>query len=398
MTKIDFDQPIERTRTYSLKFDARQRLFGRDDAIPLWVADMDFAAPDAVTKALVDRAQHPVYGYSEYPADLYEVTRQWFLRRHNWSIEAEHILICPGVVPSLHATIMALTEQQDQVIVQPPVYFPFFSAVKETHRELVLNPLTLFDDRYQINFEQLAAQAEDGAKMLLLCSPHNPGGRVWTEAELLQLLDIARQYQLIIVSDEIHADLVFTGHKHIPLASLTKDVPVITAVSASKTFNIAGLGMSMLILPNPQHKQAIEEVFNSWHVSAANPFSIAATIAAYRTGDEWLDQLLVYLQRTYEWVQQFFAENLPKIRVLPLQSTYLIWLDCHALQLNDSQLRSFFVQQAGVAMNPGLMFGEGGSGFMRMNIAAPIAVIQQACQQILVAWEKAATASYKAQN
>ena len=387
MTKIDFDQQIDRSGTYSLKYDARQRLFGREDAIPLWVADMDFAAPEAVTNALTSRAQHPLYGYSEYPEALYQATQEWFLRRHQWQIDSQHILICPGVVPSLHATIMALTEEHDQVIAQPPVYFPFFSAVTETQRDLILNPLRLVDGYYQINYEQLAEQAAAGAKMLLLCSPHNPGGRVWSESELHALLDIARQYQLIIISDEIHADLVFSGQKHIPLASLADDVPVITAVSASKTFNIAGLGMSMLIVPNTEHKKAIESVFNSWHVSAANPFSIEATIAAYQHGEQWLDELLVYLQQTYQWVQDYFAEHLPKIRVLPLQSTYLLWLDCQALLLDDKQLRSFFVQQAGVAMNPGAMFGEGGSGFMRMNIAAPRAIIEQACQQIALAWE-----------
>ncbi len=386
MSKIDFDLQIDRSGTYSLKYDARKRLFGREDAIPLWVADMDFAAPEAVTNALTSRAEHPVYGYSEYPEALYQATQEWFQRRHQWQIDSQHILICPGVVPSLHATIMALTEEHDQVIAQPPVYFPFFSAVTETQRDLILNPLRLVDDYYQINYEQLAEQAAAGAKMLLLCSPHNPGGRVWTETELTKLLDIARQYQLIIISDEIHADLVFQGQKHIPLASLADDVPVITAVSASKTFNIAGLGMSMLIVPNTEHKKAIESVFNSWHVSAANPFSIEATIAAYQHGDQWLDQLLVYLQQTYNWVQDYFAEHLPKIRVLPLQSTYLLWLDCQALQLDDKQLRTFFVQQAGVAMNPGAMFGEGGSGFMRMNIAAPRAIIEQACQQIVLAW------------
>lgn len=386
MSKIDFDQQIDRSGTFSLKYDARQRLFGREDSIPLWVADMDFAAPEAVTNALTSRAQHPLYGYSEYPEALYQATQEWFLRRHQWQIDSQHILICPGVVPSLHATIMALTEEHDQVIAQPPVYFPFFSAVTETQRELVLNPLRLVDDYYQINYEQLAEQAA-GAKMLLLCSPHNPGGRVWSETELTKLLEIARQYQLIIISDEIHADLVFNGQKHIPLASLADDVPVITAVSASKTFNIAGLGLSMLIVPNTEHKKAIESVFNSWHVSAANPFSIEATIAAYRHGEQWLDELLVYLQQTYNWVQDYFAEHLPKIRVLPLQSTYLLWLDCQALRLDDKQLRTFFVQQAGVAMNPGAMFGEGGSGFMRMNIAAPRAIIEQACQQIVLAWE-----------
>lgn len=387
MSRIDFDQLIDRSGTYSLKYTARQRLFGRDDAIPLWVADMDFAAPQVVTQALSARAQHPLYGYSEYPSVLYQAIQQWFLRRHQWEIAAEDIVICPGVVPSLHATITALTQQGDGVIVQPPVYFPFFTAVTETHRTLLHNPLILVDDVYQINFDQLALQAASGAKMLLLCSPHNPGGRVWSEAELQQLLEIARQYQLIIISDEIHADLVLAGRRHIPLATLAEDVPVITAVSASKTFNIAGLGMSMLIVPDAGHKKAIESVFNSWHVSAANPFSIEATIAAYQQGEPWLDALLEYLQQTCQWVQQFFATQLPRIRVLPIQATYLLWLDCRALQLNDRQLGRFFVEQAGVAMNPGVMFGEGGSGFMRMNIAAPRAIIEQACRQIVSAWE-----------
>lgn len=386
MTKIDFDLPIDRSGTHSLKYDARHRLFGRADAIPLWVADMDFAAPEAVTKALTNRASHPLYGYSEYPDELYQATIDWFRRRHQWQIEAKHILICPGVVPSLHATIMALTEKGDQVIAQPPVYFPFFSAVTETQRQLVLNPLSRTGDQYQFNLQQLAEQAAAGAKMLLLCSPHNPGGRVWSESELQALLAIAREHNLIIISDEIHADLVFNGYRHIPLASLADDIPIVTAVSASKTFNIAGLGMSMLIVPDPAHKKAIEAVFNSWHVSAANPFSIAATIAAYRHGDDWLDQLMIYLQQTYQWVRQFFAEQFPKIKVLPLQSTYLLWLDCQDLLLDDKQLRTFFVQQAGIAMNPGVMFGEQGSGFMRMNIAAPRQVIEQACRQIVQAW------------
>lgn len=387
MTQIDFDQLIDRSGTHSLKYTARQRLFGREDAIPLWVADMDFAAPQAVSQALSARAQHPLYGYTEYSAALYQAVQQWFSRRHHWEIAAEHIVICPGVVPSLHATILALTEPADKVIVQPPVYFPFFTAVTETQRTLLHNPLLLVDDVYQINFEQLALQAAMGAKMLLLCSPHNPGGRVWSEAELQQLLEIARQYQLIIVSDEIHADLVLTNRRHIPLATLAQEVPVITAVSPSKTFNIAGLGMSMLIVPDAGYKKAIESVFNTWHVSAANPFSIEATIAAYQQGEPWLDALLDYLQQTCQWVQQFFATELPKIRVLPIQATYLLWLDCRALQLNDKQLGRFFVEQAGVAMNPGVMFGDGGSGFMRMNIAAPRAIIEQACRQIVSAWE-----------
>jgi cystathionine beta-lyase len=388
LSQFDFDQSIIRAGSGAQKYDNRQQIFGRPDVIPLWVADMDFAVPPAVSEALTNRAAHPVFGYHQFPESLFQAMQSWYQQRFNWQIERQHILMCPGVVPSIHAVINALTEPGDGVIVQSPVYFPFFSAVTESGRQLVLNPLQETAEGYQMNLPQLEAQAKAGAKLLLLCSPHNPVGRVWRDTELHALLAIAEQYDVIIISDEIHMDLVFAGNRHIPLTTLAKAGRVITTVSASKTFNIAGLNLSSLIIEEPVQRRAIEAEFKRWHVSAANPFSIVATEAAYQHGAAWLDALLVYLAQSHDWIADFFKAKLPKIHIKPIEGTYLLWLDCRELGLDDKKLRQFFVEGCAVGMNPGAMFGEGGSGFMRMNIAAPLALLQQACQQIATAYQQ----------
>jgi cystathionine beta-lyase len=384
----DFDQLIDRTGSASVKFDARQAVFGQSDVTPLWVADMDFATPTAVTDALIKRAQHPILGYTLHPKSIFNAVQHWFLKRHDWAIAKKEILFCPGVVPSMHAAILALSNKGDKVIVQPPVYPPFFTAVTETERELVVNPLILKDNRYQIDFAHLEQCAADGAKLLLLCSPHNPVGRVWTESELTRILKIARKYQLIIISDEIHADLVFPEFTHIPLARLADDVTVITAVSASKTFNIPGLGLSCLVVNNDEHRKAIQKVFDQWHSSACNPFSIVAFEAAYQYCEPWLDELLIYLNETRQSVIAFFNQSLPEIKVIDSEGTYLLWLDCRGLALSDHDLKQFFIKQAGLGLNSGVSFGEAGSGFMRLNIAAPRAVIMAACEQLKRAWSQ----------
>ncbi len=380
---VDFDKIIARGDTASVKYDGRAAYFGTDDVLPLWVADMDFAAPEVVTKALMQRAENAVYGYTFYPESLYEAFSAWLNKRHGWAVPREWIMMAPGVVTSLFATVSAFAEAGEGVIVQPPVYFPFFSAVTTNQRRLIENPLVLENGRYHIDFEHLERCAADGAKLLLLCSPHNPVGRVWTKAELLQLLDITRRYDLTILSDEIHADLIFPGEQHTTLATLANaSDKIITAVAPSKTFNIPGLGLSALIVPNPEQRVKLQKVFDSLHLSNTNPFSITAFEAAYRGGEAWLDNLLIYLRDNRDFVRDYLTKNLPNIRLIQSQGTYLLWLDCRDLGLNDAQLKDFFVQQAKVGLNPGESFGLGGSGFMRLNIAAPRAVIAEALTRI----------------
>lgn len=381
----DFDRLIDRTGTDSVKLDACKAVFGTDELIPLWVADMDFATPQAVSDALRQRAAHPIYGYSLYPETMFTAMQAWFQRRYDWTIQRETMVMCPGVVPSIHAAIMALSESGDKVIIQTPVYPPFFSAVTDTDRELLLNPLTLVDGNYQLDVEHLEHCAASGAKILLLCSPHNPVGRVWQQAELESVLDIARRYQITIISDEIHADLIYPQYRHVPLATLADDVVIITAVSPSKTFNIAGLGLSCLVVNDMQHRQSINAVFESLHINACNPFSITAFEAAYRGGEQWLDELMVYLDETRRQVNDYIKTSKLNINVIASQGTYLLWLDCRAMDLNDDDLKSFFITQAKVGMNTGISFGKEGSGFMRMNIAAPRVVIMQALDRIKLA-------------
>ncbi len=380
-----FDCDISRDGSSSLKYDARQSMFARPDVIPLWVADMDFAAPPAVTKALVARAKHPIYGYTLYPDSLIESLQNWLQLRHNWAVKRDWVVMCPGVVPSLNAAVMAFTKPGDAVIVQPPVYFPFFSAATQTGRKLLENPLRLDGGRYTIDFDHLEQCAKQ-ASLLLLCSPHNPVGRVWEKQELERLLQIAKKYNLIIFSDEIHADLVFPENKHYSLATLDESsAHVVTAVAPSKTFNIPGLNLSTLIIPNKENHALITQVFNTMHVSASNPFSIVAFEAAYREGEAWLEELLVYLRDTRDCVEEYLVNNLPEIKLIKSEGTYLLWLDCRALKMTDAQLKHFFIHQAGVGLSPGTLFGQEGSGFMRVNIAAPRNIVLAALERVRTA-------------
>ncbi|MGJ0535122.1 MAG: MalY/PatB family protein [Methylocystis sp.] len=379
---FDFDREISRAGTASLKYDGREAYFGTDDVLPMWVADMDFAAPEAVTRALLERAAHPIYGYTLQPDSLYDALIDWMKKRHHWPIEREWIVLTPGVVPSLNAVVMALTEPNEGVLVQPPVYFPFFSAATKTGRRQVLNPLQLDDGRYRIDYDHLEQCARD-ARLLLLCSPHNPVGRVWEPDELAQVLEIARRHRLTILSDEIHADLIYPEYRHQALATLTDDpADIVTAVAPSKTFNIPGLGLSALIVPDPERRASIRKVLDMVHMSAANPFSITAFEAAYREGEPWLESLLVYLQQTRDAAASYIDRELPQIRLIQPEGTYLLWLDCRALGMNDDALIHFMTHQAKLGLSPGIAFGKNGQGFMRMNIGAPRKVVMEALERL----------------
>jgi cysteine-S-conjugate beta-lyase len=394
-----FDQPIAREGSGSLKYDGRAATFGTTEVMPMWVADMDFAVPEAVTQALQTRVAHPVLGYSLAPDSLYQGLIDWLLARHAWQVPREWIVLTPGVVPSLNLVVAALTHPQEGVVVQPPVYFPFFSAVTGQQRHLVENPLCLITDhmgqsRYQMDMDHLAASAKQ-ARMLLLCSPHNPVGRVWQQSELESILSIAKEHDLIILSDEIHADLVYADAQHQPISRLAMQAEtaeqtalshrVITAVSPSKTFNIPGLGLSALIVPNTAHRQAIQRHLNTLGISVTNPLNMVAFEAAYRDGCDWLNELMAYLQTTRNAAVAYIQAELPNIKVVSPQATYLLWLDCRALKLDDAALKRFFIEEAQLGLSPGAMFGHGGVGFMRMNIGTSKANVLTALARLKTA-------------
>ena len=398
-----FDQIISRKGSQSLKYDGRYEMFGSNDVMPMWVADMDFAVPEVVIKALQTRLNHPIFGYSIVPDSLYEALINWLLLKHDWQIKREWIVLTPGVVPSLNLVIAALTAENAGVIVQPPVYFPFFSAVTNQNRRLIQNFLLLQNDdstnlQYQIDFDQLDSCAKD-AKLLLLCSPHNPIGRVWNKDELTQLLAIANKHNLIILADEIHADLVYEHAKHQSLSRLAFLIAestlasenahrIITAVSPSKTFNIPGLGLSALIVPNESHRLAIQSQLDKMGVSTANPLNVVAFEAAYREGGDWLNALMAYLLNTVEAAITFINTHLPQINVIRPEGSYLLWLDCRKLNLDDEALARFLIEEAKLGLSPGVMFGSGGEGFMRMNIGTAKANVLTALMRLKNALNK----------
>ena len=380
---FDFDQIVDRRDTDSVKHDGAKAHFGSADLLPMWVADMDFAVPETVSKALLERAAHPVFGYTLYPKTAYDALVGWLLRRHGWQIDPDWVLFTPGVVPALHAAVMAFTKPDDGVIVQSPVYYPFFSSVTLTGRRVLLNPLELVDGQYRMNLDQFKQHAEQGARMLILCSPHNPVGRVWSPDELADLMEICRAHDITVLSDEIHHDLIFPGHRHHPLAKLGDNADdIVTAVAPSKTFNIPGLGLSALIVADPKRRSRLRRTMDSVHMTASNPFGIVAFQAAYAHGDVWLDALMAYLEASRRAVSDFIHEEIPEIRLIQPEGTYLLWLDCRSLGLTDEMLKHFFVHKAKVGCNPGIVFGEGGSGFMRLNIGTPKSRVMEALRRI----------------
>lgn len=380
---FNFDTPINRQNTHCEKYDHRLAKFGREDVLPLWVADMDFAAPPCVQEALAQRLAHPLFGYSFAPDTLYESLYGWFLRRHQWSINPAQVILTAGVVPSLFACVQALTEKGDGVIVPTPVYPPFFAAVEKSERRLLMSPLKETAKGYTLDFALLEEQAKQ-AKMLLLCSPHNPVGRVWREDELLLLIDLALRHQLILVSDDIHCDLTYAGQRHIPLATLAPpELRLITALSPSKTFNIPGLNLAALVVASSADKKAIGRVFDRLHVNPFNPLVMTAFEAAYAQGDAWLDALRQYLQANCQQVLQSLSAT-PISCHMP-EATALMWLDCRALSLSDKALHQFFIHKAGLGLNEGVSFGAPGSGFMRLNIATQAALLSQAMRQLQTA-------------
>ena len=384
--KYNFDEIINREKTASVKHDLKNEIFGNRHVIPMWVADMDFKTPDFIINAIKERLSHEVFGYSIRPDSYYEAIISWLNRRHNWKVEKEWISFSPGVVPAVNMAVMAYTKPGDQIIVQPPVYFPFFSAVKNNERTLVENPLKLKDDRYFIDFKDLEAKLKE-AKMLLLSNPHNPGGSVWTKDELEKLGEMCVENNVLIMADEIHADLIFKEHQFTPLASISESIAnyTVTFIAPSKTFNLAALATSSVITSNKDLKEKFNKVLDTIHIGNGNVFGTVASEAAYNKGDEWLNQLMDYLSENLDLLDDYLKEKIPQIKMIRPEGTYLVWLDCSELELKGKDLKDFMILDAGLGFNDGRMFGTGGEGFMRMNVACP----KQTVLDALIKLEKA---------
>ena len=369
---FDFNKAVERKGTGSVKWDFLPAFFGKDGLQPMWVADMDFMAPPEILNPIQRRAAHGVFGYTAKTDQFYSAVIRWFDRRYHWKIKREWIVTTPGVVPALNLAMQEFTEPGDGVIIQSPVYFPFRESVELNGRKLLDNHLLLKDNRYEIDWADLEEKAED-AEMLLFCSPHNPVSRVWTVSELKQLEAVCLKHDLMVFSDEIHADIVFKPNVHTPSAAISGKLAdrTISAFATSKTFNLAGLQLSVNIIPSEEIRRRFKLTLEKLHLNMSNIFGIVGTQAAYEHGESWLDQLLPYLWNNYLAVEEFLRSRIPEITVMEPQGTFLVWLDCRKLSFNDDELAAFFVQKAGLALTNGILFGPGGSGFMRMNIGCP---------------------------
>ena len=372
-----FDQVIERRNTASVKWDLVEQLYGSRDVLPMWVADMDFPTAQPVVEAIAARAQHAIYGYTTRPDSVYEAIQDWAAQRHGWTMQREWIGFSPGVVPGLAFLLLALSDPGDKVIIQPPVYHPFAFTIRENGRQIVNNPLIFEGGRYRMDFDDLRQKAKDGARLMILCSPHNPVGRVWTRAELRELGEICIEQGIFVISDEIHSDLLLEGQVHTPFAALGEAFAQNSAIctAPSKTFNLAGLQTSVVTIPNKQHRDRFAAVLDRLHLGMPNTFGLVAMEAAYRHGGPWLDALRGYLSENLRYLTDFLAREVPQIQVVEPQGTYLVWLDCRGLGLSTEELSRFMREDAKVGLDDGHIFGPGGDGFERINIACPRALL-----------------------
>lgn len=382
--KYNFDEIVNRENTQCIKWDNRESVFGRRDVIPMWIADMDFKTPDFIIDALKKRLEHEVMAYVFRPDSFYESASKWIERRNGWQVNSKDMVFTPGVVPALEFAVEAYTTPGDKIVVQPPVYTPFFNAVKNHKRELVENPLIETNGYYTINFDDLEQKFADGAKMLIFCSPHNPVGRVWTKDELLRLGNLCVKYNVILIADEIHSDLIFKPHKHIHIAALSDKIAqlTLTCFAPSKTFNIAGLSTAMVHSANPEILDKFRDQIQIYHAHMGNIFGNIALETAYSHGDEWLDQLLTYLEGNIDWVITYLKNNIPEVKAFKNEGTYLMWLDFRAFNICQTSLKDFMINDAGLGLNCGEIFGKEGKGFMRLNVACPRQIIEKAMHQL----------------
>ena len=390
MKIYDFNTPIDRRGTHCVKFDALKEMYGREDLLSLWVADMDFATPDFVIDALKRRLDHPVLGYPVQYDGYWQSVVDWIRSHHGWQVEREWMRYIPGIVKGIGMVVNVFTQPGDKIIIQPPVYHPFRLVPEHNDREIVMNPLRWVGDTYEMDFEQLEQVIDDKCKILILANPHNPVGITWSRDTLVRLADIAVKHNLIVISDEIHCDMALYGNKHIPFASVSENAArcSITFGAPSKTFNIAGIVSSYAIVPD----EVLREKFFAWltanEMDMATIFAMVATEAAFTEGEEWRQQMLAHIESNIDFVDEYLKANIPEVRAIKPQASYLVWLDFSALGLSHEKLIDMLVNDARLAMNDGAMFGIGGEQHTRLNVGTQRAVLEQAMKQLKEAIDK----------
>lgn len=390
MKIYDFNTPIDRRGTHCVKFDALKEMYGREDLLSLWVADMDFATPDFIIDALKRRLDHPVLGYPVQYDGYWQSVVNWIRSHHGWQVEREWMRYIPGIVKGIGMVVNVFTQPGDKIIIQPPVYHPFRLVPEHNDREIVMNPLRQVGDTYEMDFEQLEQVIDDKCKILILANPHNPVGITWSRDTLVRLADIAVKHNLIVISDEIHCDMALYGNKHIPFASVSENAArcSITFGAPSKTFNIAGIVSSYAIVPDP----VLREKFFAWltanEMDMATIFAMVATEAAFTEGEEWRQQMLAHIESNIDFVDEYLKANIPEVRAIKPQASYLVWLDFSALGLPHDKLIDMLVNDARLAMNDGAMFGIGGEQHTRLNVGTQRAVLEQAMKQLKEAIDK----------
>jgi cysteine-S-conjugate beta-lyase len=380
----NFETLIDRSNNFSAKWSEMDKKYGSNDLLPMWVADMDFKAAPCIIDAIRDRLEQGIYGYTTRVDSYNESIVNWAARRYNWDIKSDWLIFSPGVIPSISLIIQEMTEKNDKIMIQEPVYSPFNSVVKDNGRELVISPLKKLEDgNYVMDYEDIESKIKD-VKMFILCNPHNPVGRVWTKEELQKLGDICLKNNVKVISDEIHSDMIFKGHKHIPFASISDEFAQnsITCMAPTKTFNIAGLQMSQVILPNKEDYKVLDSAFARLDIRRNNAFSLVATQAAYNNGEEWLNELLEYIEGNMDFAVNYIKENIPSLKVKKPEGTYLLWVDFSETGLSDEEVTKALVEKGKVALNSGVSFGIGGNGYQRINLACPRVMVEDGLSRI----------------
>ena len=381
--KYNFDEIIDRKNSDSIKWDATKIFFGEENVLPMWVADMDFRTPPFIIKSIENQLKRAVLGYTFASEEWYSSIIQWLKNKHDWEITKDSLTFVPGIVRGQAHVLQCFTEINDKVLIMSPVYHPFFHVTTQLHREVVSSSLCIENNEISIDFNQFEKDIK-GCKMLILCNPHNPGGRVWTENELKEIAHICYKNNVLVISDEIHADLTLPNYKHHPFASVSKEASeiAITLMAPSKTFNMPGISSSYAIIKNEKLNEQFQTFMQAGEFNHGNMFAYASTAAAYRQGEDWLNQLLQYIQKNIDFTDDFLKNEIPSISMIRPQASFLIFLNCKNLNLAQKDLEQLFLNKAHLALNSGTMFGTEGEGFMRLNVGCPHATLQKALEQL----------------